>query len=103
MTQLRTYITANKGIGLFLKKDNTLVSWILETEWGGLGMLQTLEEHKRKGYAKVVTQAMIKEIAKEENLDSVLFIIDTNTSSKRLFESLGFTVHAKNTWVLIEN
>lgn len=66
-------------------------------------MLQTLEEHKRKGYGKIVTQALVKEIAEDENLDSVLFVIDKNMASSKLFESLGYEKLAKNTWVLVQN
>lgn len=96
---LRSYITENKGLGLFLRKDNSLVSWILVTEWGGLGLLQTVEEHKRKGYGKIITKAMIKMLAEEENLDSILFVVEHNLASRKLFESLGYAEVGKNTWV----
>lgn len=102
MGQLRSYISAKKGLGLFLKKDNTLVSWIFSTEWGGLGMLQTHEEHRRKGYGKIVTQAMMKKLA-EENHDPILFILESNKTSQMMFESLGFTQLAKNTWVVVKS
>lgn len=96
---LKNYLTVNKGLGLFLKKDDSLVSWILVTEWGALGFLQTVEEHKRKGYGKVVTQAMIKMLAEEENLDSLSFVVEQNIPSRKLFKSLGYTEVGKHTWV----
>lgn len=87
---LTTIAKLNGGYGLFLKKDNTLVSWILQSHLGGLGMLQTLDEHKGKGYAKIISQALIKYLAEKENLDVTAFIFRHNKSSQPLAESLGF-------------
>ncbi|XP_058805572.1 uncharacterized protein LOC131672396 [Phymastichus coffea] len=87
---LASMVRLNRGIGLFLKKGGVLVSWIIHFDWGGLGMLETIEEHKRKGYGKLVVKAMIKELAEEENLDSFAFVVNKNVPSEKLFESLGY-------------
>ncbi|KAK9305912.1 hypothetical protein QLX08_003270 [Tetragonisca angustula] len=46
---IATLIELNGGIGLYLKENDSLVSWGIQNDWQGLGMVQTLEEHKRKG------------------------------------------------------
>lgn len=95
---LATMARLNRGLGFFLKEKNTLVSWILHTEIGSLGMLQTVDEHKCKGYGKKIVKAMVKELAAEENLDSTLFIVENNTPSIKIFESLGYSRITKATW-----
>ncbi|XP_058805570.1 glycine N-acyltransferase-like protein 3 isoform X2 [Phymastichus coffea] len=87
---IASIVKLNRGIGLFLKEDGNLVSWILHFAWGGLGALQTIEEYKRRGYGKIAVKAITKEIAEEENLDSFAFVVNENVPSERLFESLGY-------------
>ncbi|KAL7300723.1 hypothetical protein TKK_0006702 [Trichogramma kaykai] len=82
-------INLNKGIGLFRKEDNRLVSWALQTEYGGLGNVQTLNEFRRRGFAKIVTNALAKLIA-QQDIDIVLFTSKTNIRSQNYFTSLGW-------------
>lgn len=100
---LMTIVRLNGGYGLFLKKDNSLVSWILHCNFGGLGILQTLDEHKRKGYGKTVARALMKYLAEKENLDVTSFVIQANKPSRKLFESLGFNRVTAPVWFLINN
>ncbi|XP_001607620.2 glycine N-acyltransferase-like protein 3 [Nasonia vitripennis] len=99
---LENFIRLNRGVGLFLKKNGRLVSWVLYGELGHLGMLQTVDEHKRKGYGKIVTQVLSKELADEEGLDSVLFVVDKNVASEKLFESLNYKRVATTFWFKTE-
>lgn len=95
---MTTIARLNGGYGLFSKKDNSLVSWIMQSNLGSLGMLQTLEEYKGKGYGKTVTQAQMRYLAEKEDLDSTVFVVRTNEASQRLFESLGFVHVATLGW-----
>ncbi|XP_043527472.1 glycine N-acyltransferase-like protein 3 [Frieseomelitta varia] len=86
---IATLIELNGGIGLYLKKNDSLVSWGIQNDWQGLGMVQTLEEHKGKGYAKVIVNMLSKKIA-EQGISTTLFIIKGNTSSEKMFKALGW-------------
>ena len=88
---LMTVVRLNKGIGLFSKDNNELLSWILHTEMGGLGVLQTVENCKRKGYAKVVINALAKDLAMK-GVDPTLFVVQGNIPSEKLFTSLNWKV-----------
>lgn len=86
---LSAMVRLNRGIGLFSKNGNKLVSWALHSEWGGLGNVQTLDEYKRRGFAKIVVNALSKILA-EEGLDTILFVVVGNESSEKLFISLNW-------------
>ena len=79
-----------KAVGLYNKKENKLISWVMQNEWGGLGNAQTLVDYQRKGYAKIVINALCKQIAEENNWDITLFIVQGNVPSEKMFGSLGF-------------
>lgn len=98
---LSTMVERNGGVGLVLKSDDSLISWALHTDWNGMGMLQTLEEHKQKGYAKVVVNAFAKRLA-ERRISTTLFIIEGNTASESLFQKLGFKSISPMSWVVLK-
>lgn len=61
--------------------------------YGVLGTIQTLQvldDYKHQGFGKLVEKVLIKDLAKKENIDATLFIIEKNLASFRLFESLDF-------------
>lgn len=66
------------------------VSWILTYEYGALGMLYTLPEHRGKGYAKVLVSTMAKRFH-AQGYPVYCFIEEGNVVSSGLFKSLGFT------------
>ncbi|KAF2894191.1 hypothetical protein ILUMI_11981 [Ignelater luminosus] len=85
-----TLIELNGGYGVFLKTDGTLVAWVLRNLIG-LGALQTLDEHKRKGYGSLVTTVLAKEIAKE-GLNPIGTVLQNNFGSQKMFGKLGFEI-----------
>lgn len=66
------------------------VSWILTHEYGALGMLHTLPEHRRKGYAKVLISTMAKRFH-AQGYPVYCFVEEENVVSYSLLKSLGFT------------
>ncbi|XP_076655783.1 uncharacterized protein LOC143360636 [Halictus rubicundus] len=98
---LSSLIEMNSGIGLYLKEDNSLVSWVLHNDWHGLGMVQTLEQHKRKGYAKTVSSALAKSLGMQD-ISVTLFIVEGNSSSKKMFENLGWERIASIVWIEVQ-
>ncbi|CAB3364283.1 Hypothetical predicted protein [Cloeon dipterum] len=58
----------NHSVGVFVKTGNDeeqLASMVLQGEYGGLGLLQTLTEHQRKGYAEIATASLTKTLGME--------------------------------------
>ncbi|XP_044736196.1 uncharacterized protein LOC123298299 [Chrysoperla carnea] len=95
---IENMIKYNNGVGIFDQNDKTLMAWILLNDYGSLAILQTDENYKRRGYAKIVTKALCKKFA-ENNMDSLSFITLGNTPSETLFEGLGFKIVDYLCWV----
>uniref|UniRef100_A0A665W385 Glycine N-acyltransferase-like protein n=1 Tax=Echeneis naucrates TaxID=173247 RepID=A0A665W385_ECHNA len=73
-----------------LDAEGKPVSWILTYSSSAIGMLYTLPEHRRKGYAKVLVHAMARRFHAEA-YPVFCFIEEENIVSYRLFKSFGFT------------
>lgn len=90
-------IQMNFGLGLFRKADKQLVSFGLCTHYGGVGMLYTPEEFRRKGYAAIVILAISKELF-ARGLNAHAYVLKVNKPSTALFRKLGFEVADSITW-----
>ncbi|XP_060781455.1 glycine N-acyltransferase-like protein Keg1 [Neoarius graeffei] len=66
------------------------VSWILTYSSGAVGMLYTLPEHRRKGYAKTLVTILAKKLH-STGCPVYCLIEEENQPSYGLFTSLGFT------------
>ena len=75
--------------GVFLKDTNELVSWIMCHPPSGMSRLHTLENHRHRGYATLVTQYLSKRIAQTGCIPFVNIMTDNN-ASRKFFESMGF-------------
>ncbi|KAL7889377.1 hypothetical protein AOLI_G00016350 [Acnodon oligacanthus] len=73
-----------------LDSDGQPVSWILTYCDCTMGMLYTMPEHRRKGYAKALVSIMAKKLH-SKGYPVYCFIEEDNSLSYRLFASLGFT------------
>ncbi|MCI4376779.1 hypothetical protein PGIGA_G00192400 [Pangasianodon gigas] len=74
-----------------LDSEGRPVSWILTYASCAMGMLYTMPEHRRKGYAKALVTILAKKLH-SEGFPVYCFIEEENQPSYRLFTSLGFTV-----------
>ncbi|KAJ8924216.1 hypothetical protein NQ315_007007 [Exocentrus adspersus] len=82
-------IEMNDSYGLFLKSTGELVCWVLLSMLGQLNLLQTVDAHKRKGYASIIVKHASKEMAKKGySAFGTIFI--ENEASVALFRSIGF-------------
>ncbi|XP_072363860.1 glycine N-acyltransferase-like protein 3 isoform X2 [Scyliorhinus torazame] len=72
-----------------LDETDNPVSWILTYQYGAMGLLYTLPEHRGKGFAKLLVTKMVKVL---QNLGYPIycFVEEENTKSYQLFEKLGF-------------
>lgn len=80
----------NGGYGVFLKSNGALVAWTVRNLLG-LGILQTLDTYKRRGYGSLITKVLSKEIG-TEGLDPMGSVLKSNISSQRMFKSIGFEI-----------
>ncbi|KAI4469222.1 hypothetical protein MML48_2g00003612 [Holotrichia oblita] len=96
---LEILIEMNNSLGLFLKSDDTLVCWVLRSPMGQMATLQTDVNHKRKGYASLVTKAMSKQIA-QDGFNPLGTIVRGNVASETMFSGLGFRSIDTSTFVM---
>lgn len=75
--------------GVFLKEGDEPVSWMMCHPPNGMSRLHTLERHRRRGYASLVTQYLTKRVAQSGCVPFVNIVID-NTASYKFFDSMGF-------------
>ncbi|KAL7877027.1 hypothetical protein SRHO_G00036700 [Serrasalmus rhombeus] len=73
-----------------LDSDGQPVAWMLTYCDCAMGILYTMPEHRRKGYAKALVSTMAKKLH-SKGYPVYCFIEDDNRLSYRLFASLGFT------------
>lgn len=66
-----------------------MVSWIMCHPPNGMSRLHTLKDHRRRGYAALVTQYLLKRIAQSGYIPFVNVDIE-NCVSKQFFESMEF-------------
>lgn len=97
---IKSLIKLNGGLGVY--KNQKLISWILQVECFGLGLLQTLEEHQGKGFARLLTRAMTKRISYEFNEDVILFASYGKPKTVDLYLRYGFKHASYTHWLRFE-
>ncbi|KAJ8931000.1 hypothetical protein NQ314_016143 [Rhamnusium bicolor] len=94
-------IETNEGYGLFLKSTDELVSWVVKTGLGQLGIVQTEKDHTKKGYACIVTKLLSKKIAEEDENPTGTIAV-TNIASQNMFRKLGFEKKGMCNYITLE-
>ena len=69
--------------------DEQPVSWVLRTAYGSIGMLHTLKDFRRRGYAAIAVRSLSSKIIQDGGVP-FCHIVEGNSSSFALFRSLGF-------------
>jgi len=84
-----------------LRIDGKPVSWCgLHFEMdcvGNLGFAHTLEGHRKRGYARLVTKALVNRMA-ERGVRATAHVIKSNAASIATCESMGFKVIGEVGW-----
>ena len=75
--------------GVFLKENDELVSWMMCHPPNGMSRLHTMEQHRRRGYAALVTQYLSKRVAQSGSIPFVNIVTD-NDNSYKFFKSMKF-------------
>lgn len=97
--ELLDAVNFNRGVGVYSKTDGRLLSWMVHTHYGGLGNLQTRKGEEGKGYGKLVTQFLSKELSKI-GIDLHCTIKRENKVSQNLFTSSGFEFQCPLTFIV---
>ncbi|XP_006821723.1 glycine N-acyltransferase-like protein 3 [Saccoglossus kowalevskii] len=90
LSEIEHIIQTNLTSGLFTN-EGELVAWALEGFYGGIGFVHTLENHRRKGYAKIVVADLTKKMLTAGQTPWA-HVEDHSEKgvSERLLESVGF-------------
>ncbi|KAG5896306.1 hypothetical protein JTB14_008862 [Gonioctena quinquepunctata] len=88
---IATLIEKIGGYGLYLKSTNELVAWVVKKGLGEIGLLQTVDQQKKKGLASILLRKISKEIA-EDGDDPTGTVSAINIPSRTLLEKW----HIKN-------
>ncbi|XP_059475506.1 uncharacterized protein LOC132196703 isoform X2 [Neocloeon triangulifer] len=87
----------NHSTGVFVRNaegEEILASMVLQTEYGGVGILQTLPNYQRKGYAEIATLSLTKILGRQQKIMVHAYVLFQNDKAERLFEKCGFDVIA---------
>lgn len=98
---IKSLIKLNGGLGVY--QDGKLVSWILQVESFGIGLLQTLEEHQGKGYARLLTRAMTRKISEDHDEDVILFASYGKPKTVDLYIRYGYKHVSYAHWMYLKN
>ncbi|XP_072157332.1 glycine N-acyltransferase-like protein 3 [Bemisia tabaci] len=86
---LATLIKHNHTMGVYSRSSSELCAWVLFSEFCTLSALHTMEQHRRKGYAKLAIKAICERLLSEGLLIGAT-VHEHNTASLKLFDSLQF-------------
>uniref|UniRef100_A0A1S4HD08 FR47 domain-containing protein n=1 Tax=Anopheles gambiae TaxID=7165 RepID=A0A1S4HD08_ANOGA len=96
---LKRLIQLNANVGLFNDKG-VLVSWCLTDQTGAHSDLQTMPEHCRHGYGRMVVVELAKRLACVGS-DSKAYVLHDNRKSIKLFDSVGFAKIQNLRWMVV--
>lgn len=65
-------------------------------------VLQTLDSHKKKGYAELVVKALSKKLAEDHDIEPLAFIVKNNFASEKLFSKIGFKYYQDVSWIKLK-
>ncbi|CAG9763756.1 unnamed protein product [Ceutorhynchus assimilis] len=90
------------GSGVYLKSNNQLVSWVVSSCLGQMTALQTLKQHKKKGYGSLAVKHMANNLA-EGGFDCCGTVHLGNAASEGLMTKLGFKKLFKCQYIPVDN
>lgn len=90
----------NPSLGAY-NNQNELVAWCFQLPVGALGVLQTVDNYKRKGLGSFLVKSMAQLLVAID-MDTFGFVVDENYSSRKMFEKIGFSVIDWAFWMEIK-
>jgi predicted GNAT family acetyltransferase len=95
-------IKYNITTGVFVTEGETevLAAMALQTDYGGIGALQTVPKFRRLGYASIALAYQTRKMGKE-NISPHLHVISSNTKALELFKKTSFKTIFRSNWMVI--
>lgn len=97
---INSLITLNGGLGIY--KGDEIISWVLHIECFGFGLLQTIDEHQGRGYARILSRAIAKKISTEYDEDVILFASYGRPKTVDLYIRYGYEHISYTHWFYLE-
>lgn len=97
---INSLIKLNGGLGIY--KCDEILSWVLHIECFGIGLLQTLEEHQGKGYARILSKAIAKKISEDYDEDVILFASYGRPRTVDLYTRYGYRHISHTHWLYLK-
>ena len=91
LDRLNKLITYSLTAGVYCQHTNQLVSWAFVTEYGAIGILHTVESHRKRGLAKAVIYFLARTLLNQGKI-AFNVIEEENEISRGLFCKMGFTI-----------
>ena len=87
---LKYLIKKSFSVALYLEDDPSRpVSWAFVSNFGQINAVYTVEEHRRKGYSRIMVLCLLKQML-EADMTPLYGVYLHNTPSINLCTSLGF-------------
>ena len=100
---MQKMLELNPSTGVFVRNERgeeVLASMVLQAEYGGVGLLQTLPKHRRKGYASIALAYQTRTLGRNGILPHT-HVLHWNTATSVLLQKLGYKVHGGSHWVMV--
>lgn len=97
-------ITLNPSCGVFVRSEDgseQLAAMILQSDYGGLGILQTVPEFRRRGFALLALRQQTKTLGLA-GVNVHCHVIVNNFGSLELFKRSGLKIVEISNWVCVE-
>lgn len=100
---IRTLIKVNGGIAITDINTGEILSFGLINDLMAIGVLNTVEKARGKGYAEIIVKMLSKALVESFNIRPTTFISSKNFKSINLFTKLGFTKIADINMIAVGN
>ncbi|XP_059476282.1 uncharacterized protein LOC132197188 [Neocloeon triangulifer] len=92
----------NLSVGVFVKNERgeeELASMVLQSEYGGVGLLQTVPEFRRKGYAEIALAHLTKQLGLKGFMPFTN-VLKWNEAANKLFKKFGYKLVDRGSWII---
>lgn len=96
-------INLNYTCGVYVTEENgqeVLAAMALHTDYGGIGLLQTVPKYRRLGYASLAL-AKLTRIMGEAGISPHFHVLSENIGALKMLEKTPYEIKCKTHWILL--